>query len=75
MIVCICRGVSDRSVRLAIMQGARSVDDVASACGAGTGCGACHEAIEHMTSETSSAAQVSAGRCHSVPGAVPFPSR
>ncbi|MDX2021205.1 MAG: (2Fe-2S)-binding protein [Deltaproteobacteria bacterium] len=77
MIVCICRGVSDRSVRLAVMQGARSLPDVSAACGAGTGCGACHEMIEQMANEASSGnnASSSAGRCHNVASALPFPPR
>lgn len=48
MIVCLCRGVSDRVVRLAVAQGARSVEEVGARCGAGHGCGGCHEAIEEM---------------------------
>jgi bacterioferritin-associated ferredoxin len=48
MIVCICRRVSDLAIRTAIDEGARSIEQVASACRAGTGCGACHETIAEM---------------------------
>ena len=48
MIVCLCRGVSDRQVRLAIANGAASLREVAATCHAGRGCGACHEQIEGM---------------------------
>jgi bacterioferritin-associated ferredoxin len=45
VILCLCRAVSDRTVRLVVHAGAQSVADVADACGAGAGCGSCHEAI------------------------------
>jgi bacterioferritin-associated ferredoxin len=51
MIVCICRRVSDRTVRAAIADGATTVGDVASACGAGSGCGACCEQIAEMIAD------------------------
>ena len=40
--------VTDGQVKEAIGQGAGSVDEVGDACGAGTGCGACHEQIQDM---------------------------
>jgi bacterioferritin-associated ferredoxin len=51
MIVCLCRGVSDRKVRLAVLAGATSLSAVARACDAGRGCGACHEEIERLVDE------------------------
>ncbi len=51
MIVCICRRVSDKSIRAAIDGGAQCLDDVKAACRAGTGCGACHPVIEEMLAE------------------------
>jgi bacterioferritin-associated ferredoxin len=51
MIVCICRRVSDRTVRAVIADGAVTLGDVASACGAGSGCGACCEQICEMIEE------------------------
>ena len=41
MILCVCRGVSDREVAEAVAQGATSVAEVRRACGAGTDCGSC----------------------------------
>jgi bacterioferritin-associated ferredoxin len=51
MIVCLCRGVSDRVVRLSVVQGARTVDDVGDMCGAGHGCGSCHETIADIVAK------------------------
>jgi bacterioferritin-associated ferredoxin len=45
VIVCLCRDVSDRAIRLAIEDGAHSVEAVGRATGAGTGCGCCRMAI------------------------------
>lgn len=54
MIVCLCRGVSDRVVRLAAQEGARTLPQVAKACGAGRGCGGCHQAIREIVETVSS---------------------
>jgi bacterioferritin-associated ferredoxin len=51
MIVCLCRGVSERTVRLTVLVGAESIQAVGDACGAGTGCGACHEEIARLVDE------------------------
>lgn len=59
MIVCICKRVSDRSIRAAIDAGASSVEEVGQACKAGTGCGACHESIHEMLCERSAEARCS----------------
>jgi bacterioferritin-associated ferredoxin len=48
MIVCICHRVSDRTVLSVIQDGASTVEEVGSACRAGTKCGACREHIEGM---------------------------
>jgi bacterioferritin-associated ferredoxin len=45
MIVCLCRGVNDRTIRSVIERGAETVDDVTDACGAGGGCGQCRNAV------------------------------
>jgi bacterioferritin-associated ferredoxin len=52
MIVCICRGVSDRTVKRAIEDGAESVAAVGRACGAGTDCGSCHLQIAGQIAES-----------------------
>jgi len=45
MILCLCQGISDRTVRATIHGGAATLDDVVTACGAGSDCGACQEAV------------------------------
>jgi bacterioferritin-associated ferredoxin len=52
MFVCVCRAVSDETVRTAIQAGAKSVEAVTAACCAGDDCGACHAMIEDMIEET-----------------------
>ena len=46
MYVCICAGVPDVEIRSCIARGARTVEEVGDACGAGTGCGSCHSRID-----------------------------
>ena len=41
MIVCVCRGVSESQMEAVVSAGAKTVDQVSRACGAGTDCGAC----------------------------------
>ena len=48
MLLCHCRGVNDRVIDCAISCGARTVDDVVAACGAGARCGGCVPAIEDL---------------------------
>ena len=51
MIVCICHGVSDRTIDDAIDEGCRSVRQVGRRCDAGTDCGACRSLIKGMIRE------------------------
>ena len=51
MIVCLCKGVSDRTVRLAIAEGAKSVEAVGARCGAGTDCRSCRHAIQDLVDD------------------------
>jgi len=51
MIVCLCKGVSDRTVRLAIAAGAQSVEAVGARCGAGTDCRSCRHAIQDLVDD------------------------
>jgi bacterioferritin-associated ferredoxin len=46
VIVCHCRAVTDRRIRQAIRQGARSHAEVARACQAGGCCGGCAAGID-----------------------------
>jgi bacterioferritin-associated ferredoxin len=48
MLVCHCRAVSDREVRAAIDDGARTLGQVARRCGAGGACGGCRFALRDL---------------------------
>jgi bacterioferritin-associated ferredoxin len=48
VIVCHCSGVSDREIRSAVREGARSCKEVARACAAGRMCGGCRPAIRRI---------------------------
>ncbi len=48
MYVCICRAVTEETVKAAIQGGAHSVEAVTGACCAGDDCGSCHQIIEQM---------------------------
>jgi bacterioferritin-associated ferredoxin len=45
MLVCHCNGVSDRTVRRVVREGALTVAEVGHACGAGTCCRGCSATI------------------------------
>lgn len=51
MVVCHCHAVNDRSIRTVVRAGARCVESVGRACGAGRACGGCHEAIRDVIEE------------------------
>lgn len=55
MIVCHCKGVSDRAVRRAVAEGARTRGQVARRCGAGTVCGGCRPVIQELLAESTAA--------------------
>ena len=48
MYVCICRAVSERTIESAINSGARTIDALQRATGAGTSCGSCLPAISRV---------------------------
>jgi bacterioferritin-associated ferredoxin len=48
MYVCVCRAVTEETVKDAIQGGAHSVEAVTAACCAGDDCGACHQVIAQM---------------------------
>lgn len=56
MIVCHCKAVSDRTVRRAVAEGARTRGQVARRCGAGTVCGGCRPVIQEILQETTPSA-------------------
>jgi bacterioferritin-associated ferredoxin len=66
MIVCVCRGVSDRAIRAALDSGANGPDAIAGATGAGTDCGCCRDTIEAMVAR---AAPCSSPPCAGCPRA------
>lgn len=51
MIVCVCHGVSDRTIDRAIDEGCRSVRQIGRRCRAGADCGACRLSIKAMIRE------------------------
>ena len=55
MIICICRGKSDREIGRAIDNGASSLRDL-QRCGIGDQCGSCHNTLRSMIAQAASAA-------------------
>jgi bacterioferritin-associated ferredoxin len=51
MILCLCQGITDQTVRATIRQGARTLDDVVAACRAASDCGACQDAVLDLLGE------------------------
>lgn len=47
-IICHCEGVRERTIVKAVHRGAVLREQVAEACGAGSGCGGCHAAIDEL---------------------------
>jgi bacterioferritin-associated ferredoxin len=45
VIICHCRRTTDREIRRAVREGATCLREVASRCGAASGCGGCTEAV------------------------------
>ena len=56
MIVCHCRGLSDRKIRDVIRRGAHSPREVAMACHAGRSCGGCIPLVRELIANETSAA-------------------
>lgn len=52
MYVCVCRGITDRDIRKAMMDGATSVDDIEQRLGAGTGCGGCRDYTRRLLEDS-----------------------
>jgi bacterioferritin-associated ferredoxin len=51
MLVCHCRGVTDRQIRRLVREGATSTRDVARATGAGLRCGGCRSNVKQVVDE------------------------
>ncbi len=52
MYVCMCFAVCDREIRSCAARGARTVEEIGDATGAGTGCGTCREHIDTLLAAT-----------------------
>lgn len=48
MLVCHCRGITDRQIRRLVREGASSTRDVARATGAGLRCGGCRSNVKQV---------------------------
>jgi bacterioferritin-associated ferredoxin len=67
MIICHCKGVTDRSIRKAVRDGAISLEEVGRACGAGSSCGGCQNAVSDLI-HVEAAQHTSASTSVSQPG-------
>ena len=54
MYICLCFGVSDKTVKNLVKEGAQTVRDVQKSCSAGRDCGACLDRIKKVVREESS---------------------
>ena len=63
MIVCLCRGLSERDLRGLIAAGARCAEEISESCGAGADCGACLSMLDRLVDDVR-------GRA---PGTLPVP--
>ena len=52
MWVCHCHAVTDAHVREAIEAGAADESEIGLRCGAGTGCGSCHDELRRLCEES-----------------------
>ena len=66
MYVCLCKAVTERTVRSLIRSGADSRESIARSCGAGTDCGGCRGAIDEMLEDEADAR--SCGGCAGTSG-------
>jgi bacterioferritin-associated ferredoxin len=68
VIICICRGKSERDIQRAIDDGADSIHDL-QRCGIGDQCGSCHDSIRGMLARSiaADAARVAAPAIPALP--------
>jgi len=52
MIVCHCRGVTDRQIKRLVREGAGSAREIAQATGAGMRCGGCRSNVKQVVART-----------------------
>ena len=55
MLVCHCRGITDRQIKRAVREGASSVREVARSTGAGMRCGGCRSNVSQLVNSELSA--------------------
>lgn len=72
MIVCLCRGKSDRDVMRAIENGASSLREL-QRCGIGDQCGSCHNSLRTMIA-IAAAADAAAAACPACAQDEPVPA-
>ena len=51
MYICHCRAVTDRSIKAAVLEGARDAVAIGERCGAGTHCGGCLPALRALLAD------------------------
>ena len=51
MIVCVCNRLNEARIRIAVLSGAGSADEVYARCGVERNCGRCQDEIEQMLDE------------------------
>jgi bacterioferritin-associated ferredoxin len=51
LIVCHCKGLTERDIGKAVREGAVTADDIARFCSAGADCGGCRPVIEEIVAE------------------------
>ena len=52
MLVCLCKGVSDRRIHDEMRRGAKTLRQIQQGCSAGTDCGSCVRQIRQMLGTT-----------------------
>jgi bacterioferritin-associated ferredoxin len=48
MIVCLCRGLAERTILATIARGGDTLDRLTAACGAGADCGGCEDMLSAL---------------------------
>jgi bacterioferritin-associated ferredoxin len=61
MYVCVCNAVTDREIRAAADQGARSLDDLSASLGVATCCRRCSDCARNVLNEHLAASACAAG--------------
>lgn len=63
MLVCHCYAISDRRIRAAVREGARTCREIQRRCFAGSGCGTCRKVVQEIIrSEVGSLEQATSER-------------